>query len=86
MMAYHTSRYTNTIVCTCQVLVQRIVLLFVSICETVGTMDLLCFPRKLCFEARNCLLRLLTGSKWGAHASVLRTSPLALCRGMRRRS
>ena len=29
-------------------------------------------------RARNCLLRLLAGSTWGAHASVLRTSALVL--------
>ena len=29
-------------------------------------------------RARNCLLRLLAGSTWGAHASVLRTSALGL--------
>jgi len=29
-------------------------------------------------RARNCLLRLLAGSTWGAHASALRTSAMAL--------
>jgi len=35
----------NATVCILQVLVQRVNLYFVSICDTVGTMDLLCFPR-----------------------------------------
>ena len=44
MMAYHTSRYTNAIVCTCKVLVQRESFPFCWDLWTFGTMDLLCFP------------------------------------------
>jgi len=37
IMVYHTSRYINTIVSACQVLVQRKDLLLVNICETHGS-------------------------------------------------
>jgi len=43
LIAYHTSRYINAVVCTCQVLFQRKVLVFVIIVKTHGTTDLLLF-------------------------------------------
>jgi len=38
-MAYQTSRHIYTTVCTCQILVEREAFIFVSICETGGTME-----------------------------------------------
>jgi len=42
-MAYHTGRYKNIIATACQVLIQWESFIFVIVCETHGTMDLLCF-------------------------------------------
>jgi len=36
--------YINSIVGTCQVMVQRESFIFVITCETVGTVDWMCFP------------------------------------------
>jgi len=42
-MTYHTSRYISSKVWASQVLVQQVSHIFVSNCETAGTMDLLLF-------------------------------------------
>jgi len=39
LMAYQTSHYIYTTVCTCQIVVERESFIFVGICETVGSME-----------------------------------------------
>jgi len=46
LITYHTNRYKNTVVCTCQVVVQRVRLTLINICEKVWIMGLLYFPWK----------------------------------------